>query len=132
MLVDVTHKRVYRPVSTVPDSVDVDVNDTLWLDRQAQLGSDLLLREEVVTGVDCDAFVVGGPYMGSVDFAGDVVVGAAAPAILAGGVTVGVISPADAGVASLADLAAGVTVGVAFLVVVEGGGPGRCWGCIPG
>ena len=56
VLVDVTQKRVDRPVSTIPDSVDVDVNDKLWLDRQAQLGSDL--REEVVTGVDCDAFVV--------------------------------------------------------------------------
>ena len=38
-----------------------DVNVVLRLDRQAQLGTDLFLREEVVTGVDCGAFVVGGP-----------------------------------------------------------------------
>ena len=65
VLVDVTQKRVDRPVSTVPNSVDVDVNGVLRLDRQAQLGSDLFLREEVVTGVDCGAFVVGGPLMGA-------------------------------------------------------------------
>ena len=58
VLVDVTQKRVDRHVSTVPDSVDVGVNDELRMDRQAQLRSDLLLREEVVAGVDCGTFMV--------------------------------------------------------------------------
>ena len=120
LLVNVTQKRVDRPVSTVPNSVDVDVNGVLQLDRQAQLGSGLFLREEVVTGVDCGAFMVGGPasaFMsgvdGCVDFAGDVAVGVASPAVLAGGVTIRVASPAVAGVASLANLAGGVNIGVA-------------------
>ena len=90
-----------------------------------QLYDGLLLQEEVVTGVDCDALVVGGPVSmcldgvdGCVDFSGDVAVGAASPAVLAGGVTVGVISPAVAGVASPAD------AGVASLADLAGGGGG--------
>ena len=39
------------PVSTVPDSVDVDFNSVLRLDRQAQFESGLFRREEVVSGV---------------------------------------------------------------------------------
>ena len=58
--VDETRKRVDRPVSTVPDSIHVDVNGVLRLDRQTQLGSGLFRREEVVSDVDCCVFVVGG------------------------------------------------------------------------
>ena len=54
-------KRVDRPVSTIPNSIDGDVNGVLRLDRQAQLVSDLCLQEEVVPGVDNGVFVVGGP-----------------------------------------------------------------------
>ena len=42
--VDETRRRVDRPVSTVPDSIDVDINDVLQLDRQAQVESGLPLR----------------------------------------------------------------------------------------
>ena len=47
--------------------------------------------------------------------------GVASLADLAGGVTVGVASPADAGVASLADLVEGVTVAVTSLADLDGG-----------
>ena len=99
--------------------VDVDVNGVLRLDKQAQLGSDLFMWEEAVTGVNCGAFLIRKPASaflsgvdGCVDFAGDVAVGVASPAILAGGVAVGVAPPAVAGVVTLADPAGGVTVGV--------------------
>ena len=50
--VDVTRRRVDRPVSTVPDSIDVDVNDVLQLDRQAQVESGLPLRGGGGGGLD--------------------------------------------------------------------------------
>ena len=52
---------------------------------------------------------------GYTDFAGEVAVGVASPAVPAGAVAIGVASPAVAGVASPANLASGVTVGVASL-----------------
>ena len=42
--VDATRKRVDQPVSTVPDSVDVDINGVLQRDGPAQSGSGLPLR----------------------------------------------------------------------------------------
>ena len=104
--VDVTWGRVDRPVSTVPDSIDVDVNGVFQLDRQAQSGSGLPLRGGGgATGADCDTFVVGGPASaflsgtdGSVNFAGNVSVAVASSAVLAGDVAVGVASLAVAGV----------------------------------
>ena len=81
------------------------------LDRQAELGSGLSLREEVATGVDCRDFVVGGPTSASLssadgceDFAGDCAVSVTSPAVFAGVVTVGVASLADAEVVSSAIL----------------------------
>ena len=134
-LVDVTQKRVDRPVSIVPNSNDADINCASRLVRQAELASGLSLLEEFVTGVDCHDFVVGRPTSaslggadGCVDFSGDVAIGVTSPAVFAGGISIGVkslaiagvaspavagvASPADGGVASLADLAGGVTVGV--------------------
>ena len=43
MSVDVTWKRVDNPVSTVPDSVNVDISGVLQRDSQAQSGSGLPL-----------------------------------------------------------------------------------------
>ena len=110
-------------VSTVPDSIDVDVNGVLRLNRQAQLGSGLSLRERVVTGVvllwsegPTSVFLSGAD--GYIDFPGDVAVTVASPAVLAGDIAVGVASPAISGAASLADLAGDVAVGVASPVVV--------------
>ena len=42
--VDATRKRVDQPVSTIPDSVDVDISGVLQRDGQAQTGSGLPLR----------------------------------------------------------------------------------------
>ena len=122
--------------STVPGSIDVDINGVLQLDIQAQLGSGLSLREGVATCVDCGAFAVGGPTSsflsgadGYVDFAGDVAVGVASPAVLAGDVAITVASPAVAGAASLADLAGDVAVRVASPTVAGAASFGQfCWG----
>ena len=93
VLVEVTREQVDQPVSTLPDtdSDDADVTCASWLDRW----------------VDCCDIVVGGPASASlsgadwrVDFAGDVAVGVAFPAVFAEGVTIGVTSPAVAQVAS--------------------------------
>ena len=122
--VDVTWWRVDRPVSPL----------------QGRGGG-------VATGVNCgvlwsedpaSAFLSG--VGGCVDFAGDVAVGVASPAVLAGDVTVGVASPDVAGAASLADLTVVVTMaplavaGVASPAVAGvaprpllGRRPGRCW-----
>ena len=43
---DATRKRVDQPVSTIPDSVDVDSSGVLQRDGQAQSGSGLPLRGE--------------------------------------------------------------------------------------
>ena len=68
MSVDATRKRVDQPVSTIPDSVDVDSSGVLQRDGQAQSGSGLPLRGGgggrgggVAAGVDCGTFVVIGP-----------------------------------------------------------------------
>ena len=127
MLAYVTQERVDQPVSTGPTGKDADTDCASKLAQQAELGSDLSLREEVATGVDCCDFVVGGPTSaslssaaGCVDFAGDVAVGVTYPAVFAGVVTVGVASLAYAGVASSTDLAGGVTVGVTSLADLGG------------
>ena len=118
MLVDVTRVHVDQPVSTVPetDSDDADVAGASWLDRPVELESGLSRRGEVVASVNCCDIVVGGPVSASlsgadrgVDFAGCVAVSVAFPAVL---VTIGVASLADVEVASSAYLAGGVTIGV--------------------
>ena len=65
VLVDVTQERVVQPVSTALTGKDADTDCASQLDRQAELGSGLSLQEEVVTGVDCCDFVVGGPTAAS-------------------------------------------------------------------
>ena len=66
---------------------------------------------------------------GCADFAGDVAVGVASPAVLAGNVAVGVDSLSIAGVASLANLAGDIAVEVISLAVA-GARPCRpYWGC---
>ena len=120
VLVDVTPELVEEPVPTGTTSDGDDTEYMSPLVWQAVLGDDLSMKEEVVPGVDCYDSVVGEPTSAClasagrlVDLAGGVTVGVTSPADLAGGVTVGVTSLADAGVASPADLAGGVTVGVA-------------------
>ena len=54
-----------QPVSTGPTGKDADTDCASQLDRQAELGSSLSLRGEVVTGVDCCDFVVVGPTSAS-------------------------------------------------------------------
>ena len=77
------------------DRVQVDVGDVSQLDSWARSWSDFL------SGAN-----------GCAEFVGKVAVSVASPAVLAGNVTVGMASPADAGAASLADLADVVTVEV--------------------
>ena len=124
VLVDVSPELVEEPVPTDATGDDGDTKIMSPLVWQAVLGNDLSMKEEVVPGVDCYDSVVGEPTSacldsasGFVDLAGGVTIGMTSPADLAGGVTVGVTSLADAGLASPADLAGGVTVGVAYLTV---------------
>ena len=65
VLVDLTQERVDQPVSTGPTGKNADTDCASQFARQAELGSDLSLREEVATGVDCRDFVVGGPTCAS-------------------------------------------------------------------
>ena len=94
VLVDVTQERVDQPVSTGPTGMDANTDCASKLAQQAELGSNLSLQEEVVTGVDCRDFVVGEPTSSflsgavwCVDFSGDVAVGVTSPAVFAGVVT---------------------------------------------
>ena len=76
-----------QPVSTGPTGKDAKTDCASQLARQAELGSDLSLQEEVATGVDCD-FVVGRPTSasmssagGCVDFAGHFAIDVTSPAV---------------------------------------------------
>ena len=117
-------------LSTGPTGKNADTDWALQLERQAELGSGLSLREEVVTGVDCCDFVVGEPTSasrsgadGDVDLAGCVAVGVTSPTIYAGVVTVTGASLAIAEAASSADIAGGVAVGVTSLTVAGAASP---------
>ena len=103
MSVHTDRKRVDQTVSTVPDCVKVDVV--------------YVMGGGAAVSVDCGTCVVGGPASvfrsgidGYADFAGEVAVGVAPPAVLAAAVAVGMASPAVAGAASLGDLAGEVAV----------------------
>ena len=89
--VDVDQRRVNRPVYTTPDYVDVHV---LQGDSQAQSRSDFPSQKGNAVAVDSGTSVVVGPasafrsgVAGYADFAGEVAVGVASPAVLAGVVT---------------------------------------------
>ena len=118
---------VYRPVYTAPEYEDVHV---LQGDSQAQSRSNLPSPKGNVVCMDCSTNVVGGPasafrsvVAGYADFAGEVAVGVASPAVLAGVVASGVASPAVAGAASSADLADEVAVVAASPAIAETASP---------
>ena len=140
VLIDVTPEPVEEPVLTGTTGDDGDteyMSAPVW---QTVLGSGLSVREEAVPGVDCCDSMFGEPIsacldsvVGFMDLAGGVTVGVMAPANLSWGCyrpsdspgRFWVASLADAGVASLTHLAEGVTVRVSGI-------PGRCWGGIRG
>ena len=88
MLVDMTPELVEEPVPTGMTGYDGDTEYASPLVWQTVLGDGLFMKEEVVPGVDCYDSVVGEPTSACLDSAGGFV-------DLAGGVTVGVTSPAD-------------------------------------
>ena len=108
-----------RTLSTVSDSMLV-VAEELQLGRWTHAGNDLPRRGVSAVNVDSAVSLVEGLASaflsstdGCADFAGGgVAVVVAPPAVLDGDVTVGVTSPAVAGVASPADLAEVVAVDV--------------------
>ena len=98
--VNVTRRGVDGTVSTVSDGVEVDDSDMTQRDSRTQSR-----RGGGAVCVDCGIGVVGGPASaflsgtdGYVDIAVEVAVGVASPADLAGVVTVGVVTLANAGV----------------------------------
>ena len=122
VLVDVTPELVDSPVPAGIAGNDGGTKCMPLLVRQTALEDGLSVNEEVMAGVNYCDYMVGGPTStflsgadGIVDLAGDVTVSVSSLADHAEGVTVGVTSPADAGVACLADIAGGVTLGVASL-----------------
>ena len=95
------------------------VTGELQWDSWTHSGSDLPRHGVSAVSVNSVLSLVGGPASaflhgtnGGADFAGGVAVVVAPPAVLAGYVAVGVMSPAVAGVASPADLAEVVAVDV--------------------
>ena len=109
---------VDSPAPTGLARANSSINDTSPLIRQITSEDDFYMEEAVVADLDfCDS-VVGGPTSTCLKSAGLIV-------DLAGGVTIGVSSPADlaedvtVGMSSLADLAGGVAIGVVFSAVVE-------------
>ena len=109
VLVDVTPEPVDSPVPVGLAGADGSTNCMPPLVWQVALEDDLYMKEEVVADLDfCDS-VVRGPTStflrsadGIMDPAGGVTVGVSSPADLAGDVAIGVSSPVD--------LAGGVTV----------------------
>ena len=118
VLIDMIPEPVDSPVPIGLASANSSINNKSPLVRQMASEDNFYMEEVVVADLDICDYVVGGPTSTCLKSAGVIV-------DLAGGVTVGVSSPADlAGditvvVSSTADLAGGVTVGVVLSAVAE-------------
>ena len=132
VLIAMIPKPVDCPVPTGLASANSSINEMPPLVRQMASDDNLSIEEAVVTDLDfCDS-VVGGPtstFLKNtgliVDLAGGVTVGVSSPADLDGDVTIGVSSPADlagdiaVAVTSPTDLNKNITIGVVLSAVAE-------------